>query len=195
MDNANYIAAFNGYDRQGQFALDKTSVFKSYAEAESYVRDGQLQRSSAYPGQRISVVDSASNKTSVFTVSPDYKLVGLTSTISVDAATYMEFNYQAFSGSMSGKSKIALAEGSFLKSITVQILEPFNTDCFTVGSDEVNGIDDPTKKFLSEEEMLVDEVGDYIVYFNTVITKPTNVVLYDVAGKPATKGRAIIKIN
>lgn len=187
-----YIPAFNGFERQGKFPLDKSTIFNSLEEAAQYAEDGRWNNSSAYVGQLISVIDQDHNKTTVFTISPDWTLEGLTSTISTDTSTYVEFNAKAIEA---GAVKIALEKGSFLKSITVQIIEKFKENSFTVGGDDVND-ENREKKFLGENEMLVNEPGDYTVFFNQIIEKQTSVALYTVAGvSVGESGRGILKIN
>lgn len=196
-----YIPAFNGFERQGKFPLDKSTIFNSLEEAAQYAEDGRWNNSSAYVGQLISVIDKDHNKTTVFTISPDWKLEGLTSTISTDTSTYVEFNAKAVD---TGAVRIVLEKGSFLKSITVQIIQPFiypkqegelYVNSFIVGGDDVS---DPNreKKYLGENEMLCYEAGDYTVFFNQIIEKQTSVVLYTIAGVPVpTQGLGILKIN
>lgn len=191
-ENYEYIAAFNGFERQGGFPLDKTAIFNSFSEAAQYAEDGFLGDSSAYIGQLISVIDKANNKTMVFSISPEYKLASLTSTVSTDTSTYMEFNAKAIDA---GLVKIVLEKGSYLKSITVQIIKPFeNQNSFTVGGDDVDEIG-KEKKYLGEDEMLCNEPGDYTVFFNQVIEKQTSIVLYTVAGISLGEGQGILKIN
>lgn len=190
--NFEYIAAFNGFERQGSFPLDKSAIFSSFEEAAQYASDGRIGESSAYVGQLISVVDKVHRKTTVFTISPEWELEGLTSTISTDTSTYVEFNAKAIE---TGAVKIALEKGSFLKSITVQIIEKFKENSFTVGGDDVDD-ENREKKFLGENEMLVNEPGDYTVFFNQIIEKQTSVALYTVAGvSVGESGRGILKIN
>ena len=70
-ENFKYIPAFNGFERQNQFPLDKSTIFNSLEEAAQYAEDGRMKDSSAYVGQLISVIDKDHNKTTVFTISPD----------------------------------------------------------------------------------------------------------------------------
>lgn len=65
------IFAIKGYTRAGQFALDTTSLYESYAEAIEYVRTSKV----VYPSQVISVDDKLRKVTKVYKVSynPAYK--------------------------------------------------------------------------------------------------------------------------
>lgn len=65
------IFALKGYTRSGQFALDTTSLYESYAEAIEYVRTSKV----VYPSQVISVDDKLRKVTKVYKVSynPAYK--------------------------------------------------------------------------------------------------------------------------
>ena len=65
------IFAIKGYTRAGQFALDATSLYESYAEAIEYVRTSKV----VYPSQIISVDDKLRKVTKVYKVSynPAYK--------------------------------------------------------------------------------------------------------------------------
>ena len=65
------IFAIKGYTRAGQFALDATSLYESYAEAIEYVRTSKV----VYPSQVISVDDKLRKVTKVYKVSynPAYK--------------------------------------------------------------------------------------------------------------------------
>ena len=65
------IFAIKGYTRAGQFALDATSLYESYAEAIEYVRTSKV----VYPSQIISVNDKLRKVTKVYKVSynPAYK--------------------------------------------------------------------------------------------------------------------------
>lgn len=65
------IFALKGYTRAGQFALDATSLYESYAEAIEYVRTSKV----VYPSQVISVDDKLRKVTKVYKVSynPAYK--------------------------------------------------------------------------------------------------------------------------
>ena len=65
------IFALKGYTRAGQFALDTTSLYESYAEAIEYVRTSKV----VYPSQVISVDDKLRKVTKVYKVSynPAYK--------------------------------------------------------------------------------------------------------------------------
>lgn len=65
------IFALKGYTRSGQFALDTTSLYESYADAIEYVRTSKV----VYPSQVISVDDKLRKITKVYKVSynPAYK--------------------------------------------------------------------------------------------------------------------------
>lgn len=65
------IFALKGYTRSGQFALDTTSLYESYADAIEYVRTSKV----VYPSQVISVDDKLRKVTKVYKVSynPAYK--------------------------------------------------------------------------------------------------------------------------
>lgn len=65
------IFALKGYTRAGQFALDTTSLYESYADAIEYVRTSKV----VYPSQVISVDDKLRKVTKVYKVSynPAYK--------------------------------------------------------------------------------------------------------------------------
>lgn len=65
------IFAIKGYTRAGQFALDATSLYESYADAIEYVRTSKV----VYPSQVISVDDKLRKVTKVYKVSynPAYK--------------------------------------------------------------------------------------------------------------------------
>lgn len=59
------IEMLRGYTRNGDFAIDSTSLYYSYEEAEAYVREDKT----AYPGMIISVDDKLRKKTAVYRVS------------------------------------------------------------------------------------------------------------------------------
>lgn len=195
-----FIPAFRGYERVGQFPLDKTSSFSSHAEAELYASRGLTRESSAYPGQIISI--SEKGKITVCAIDPNYKLVGITSTTTTDSSTYMEFSYEALNIS-SGVHKIILEKGSFLKTITVQIVTPFTdkngnlTDiAFFIGGPIIDG---QIETYIGKEDLLTSEEGHYMVYINSLLKEElTEIIIYaNPIGvtTPFTNGYAILKIN
>jgi hypothetical protein len=197
-----FLPAFRGYERIGQFPLEKNSKFSSFAEAERYAMLGFTGQSSAYSGQIISIEEQG--KISVCAIDPNFKLVGITSTTTTDSSTYMEFSYEALNIS-SGAAKIVLEKGSFLKTLTIQIMSPFYDykgeicdEAFTVGGPVVNG--EVKIQYLGEDEILTSEVGNYVVYFNSLLKEElTEIIVY---ANPKyhgthgyTGGHAILKIN
>lgn len=80
--------------RQGQFPLDKSSIWWSKAEAEAYASTNPI----AYPGQPITVVDEDSNTVTFYLIGIDGTLVAQGSAASVEelkqqlAAHKVEYN-------------------------------------------------------------------------------------------------------
>ena len=197
-----FLPAFRGYERIGQFPLEKNSKFSSFEEAERYAMLGFTGQSSAYSGQIISIEEQG--KISVCAIDPNFKLVGITSTTTTDSSTYMEFSYEALNLS-SGAAKIVLEKGSFLKTLTIQIISPFYDykgeicdEAFTVGGPVVNG--EVQIQYLGEDEILTSEVGNYVVYFNSLLKEElTEIIVYANPKYHGTNGytggHAILKIN
>ena len=143
-------------------------------------------------------------KISVCAIDPNFKLVGITSTTTTDSSTYMEFSYEALNIS-SGAAKIVLEKGSFLKTLTIQIMSPFYDykgeicdEAFTVGGPVVNG--EVKIQYLGEDEILTSEVGNYVVYFNSLLKEElTEIIVYANPKYHGTNGytggHAILKIN
>ena len=193
-----FIPAFKGYERIGQFPLEKHSKFSSRKEAEEYARLGFTQESSAYVGQIISILEG--DKMSVCIIDPSWKLSGITSTTTIDGSTYIDFTYELLNTNIG--QAFVLEPGSFLKSVTVQIIERFcdkngkATDtAFTIEMQEGNS--SFTERLLGEEEMLTDEIdNNFVVYCNELLSKKTTIIISaNPLVTPCTSGRAILKIN
>ena len=195
-----FIPAFKGYERIGQFPLEKHSKFTSRKEAEEYARLGYTGESSAYPGQLISIQEN--DKITICTIDLSWNLSGITSTTTVDGSTYIEFTYEVLK-TQSGANKFVIEEGSFLKTVTVQIIEPFCdnkgrvTDvAFTIDKCPYNSSYDEMEKLLGEEEMLTSEKdSSFIVYYNSLVDKKTNIIISANPSVECKTGRAILKIN
>lgn len=191
----NFIPAFKGYERLGQFPLDSTSVFNSFEDAKKYASDGYLGRSSAYPGQRISIQNN--NKMIVCVINQNYELSGVSSTMIEDSTTYIKFDYK-YLNENSGGTRISLEQGSFLKTITVQILEPFkranNLDSFAFTIGDTNELN--REIFVTEEDLLTNEEGSYTIYINKIINEAEKfLTIVTNSISEFTAGSAIVKIN
>ena len=209
-ERESYVPVFKGYERFGQFPLEKNSKFKSKAEADKYAKLGLIKASSAFPGQIISVEEN--DKIMVFTINPQYELVGITSTTTTDSTTYLEFGPEALN-SQSGIIEIVLEKGSFLKSITVQILEeftrsnpvksiyfselnkPISDDCSFIVAGPINTVGGYSRIYIGEEDLLTNEIGDYTVYFNELLDEELTRIKIFARNNNYLTGRAILKIN
>ena len=183
MANNNYTPTFNGYERLGQFPLDKYSTFTSKAKAEQYALDGQTGQSPAYVGQVISVEDNG--KVNVYVIDPNFSLVGIASGASSDTSSYFVFNYDTDSA----KYGITLESGAYLKQISITILEEFDVDeTFSIGDDY------SPDRFIKSDEIISTEQGTYTYYFNEISSGITPIYVWFKITR-ATTGRAILKIN
>jgi len=95
-----------GYQRLGSFPLDETEIFTSDASAIAYAVSP-----SAYPGQKISVINDASNLVDVYTILPDGSLAaigGSTTSLSADNGLTITNNVVELGGTIDQSTNIII---------------------------------------------------------------------------------------
>lgn len=201
-NNTQYIPAFKGYERVGQFPLEKYSKFNSQQEARQYANLGRTKQSAAYPGQIISVTEG--DKVLVFAIDKNFQLVGITSTTTTDESTYVEITYETLNN-INKFPGIYLTSGSYLKSLTITIIEPFKSydnelidNGFDIKLYTFYSVDETSKSeriIMDDSDFLTSEVGDYVVLINNVIQYLSKIDLVGKTNSGFLNGRAILKIN
>ena len=183
------IPTFRPTQRIGQFPLDVDSVFSSKEAAELYAQAGRSKMSSAYPQQIISVQEA--DHVGVYVIDNNYKLTGISNSTSADLTSYINFTYNDLSGSI----LMTLEKDFYLQSLTVSILEPFDSDsAFTIGTSREEDKDDYTSKYFGEEDLITNEIGSYKLFFNKTLSQQTTIRIWFSNGV-RTRGRATLKVN
>ena len=183
------IPTFRPTQRIGQFPLDADSVFSSKEAAELYAQAGRSKMSSAYPQQIISVQEA--DHVGVYVIDNNYKLTGISNSTSADLTSYINFTYNDLSGSI----LMTLEKDFYLQSLTVSILEPFDSDsAFTIGTSREEDKDDYTSKYFGEEDLITNEIGSYKLFFNKTLSQQTTIRIWFNNGV-RTRGRATLKVN
>lgn len=183
------IPTFRPVQRIGQFPLDAESVFSSKEEAELYAQAGRSKMSSAYPQQIVTVNEA--DHIGVYVIDNNYKLTGISNSTSADLTSYINFTYNDLSGSV----LMTLEKDFYLQSLTVSILEPFDSDnAFTIGAEREPYNEDYKSTYFGEEDLITNEIGSYTVFFDTTLSQKTTIhIWFSDSGR--TKGRATLKVN
>ena len=173
----------------GQFPLDADSIFSSKEAAELYAQAGRSKMSSAYPQQIISVQEA--DHVAVYVIDNNYKLTGISNSTSADLTSYINFTYNDLSGSI----LMTLEKDFYLQSLTVSILETFDSDnAFTIGTSQEEDRENYTSKYFGENDLIANEIGSYVVCFNKTLSQQTTIRIWFGNGV-RTRGRATLKVN
>lgn len=183
----NYIQAFKGYDRAGSFPLEKYSRFSTEAEALDYAKGGATKRTSAYVGQRISIVGTEESfKVRVYVIDNKYDLVAITGSATSGTDSYIVFGANTESGTVG----FTLDQGAYVESVTVSIEEAFENDgAFTIGKEEEQDF------YIGEDDILTNEEGTYTVNINKKFETQERILIWFHNRGTKGIGKAILKIN
>ena len=175
----NYIQAFKGYDRAGSFPLEKYSRFST--------KGGATKRSSAYVGQRISIVGTEESfKVRVYVIDNKYDLVAITGSATSGTDSYIVFGANTESGTVG----FTLDQRAYVKSVTVSIEEAFENDgAFTIGKEEEQDF------YIGEDDILTNEEGTYTVNVNKKFETQERILIWFHNRGTKGIGKAILKIN
>ena len=90
---------------------------------------------------------------------------------------------------------MTLEKDFYLQSLTVSILEPFDSDsAFTIGTSQEEDEEDYTSKYFGEEDLITNEIGSYKLFFNKTLSQQTTIRIWFNNGV-RTRGRATLKVN
>lgn len=117
MIDKSFIPAIKGYERMGNFPLDKSSVIVGKTNATEYARSGN-----AYIGQILSVLES--DKVNVYKINTIRELEEISSGESAYAKDYT-YTFTGDTNIDVSSSGITLPIGYFLKSITITFIVGF----------------------------------------------------------------------
>lgn len=161
MAEGNFISAFRGYLRMGDFPLDSSSVFESVALAQEYADSN----TTAYPGQILAVVDEDTRTVTVyqlgFKVNPSDAGFALQQ---IQSATSGEF-VKSVNGELpdeNGNVVISLGAeiDSLLEALTVSETLIASDRRISVPTADISGDDDViTKKYMEDyvEDNMLDK--------------------------------------
>jgi hypothetical protein len=157
----NFLSAFRGYLRMGNFPLDASSVFDSSAAAQAYA-DGN---SSAYPGQILAVVDESSRSVTIYQLGfkTDTQAAGF-ALQQIQSATSGEFvkSVNGIEPDENGNVDIEIGEEieNLLDSLTIDESLIASSKRISVPTTSISGDDDViTKKYMEDyvEDNMLDK--------------------------------------
>ena len=159
-----------------------------YKEAEAYAIGGATRRTPAYVGQRISVISGG--KVKVYVIDGNYNLSLISGSTTATRDSFINFSWESDSGTIG----FDIEEGTFIKSITIMIEEPFETeDAFTIGNEYEKDYYMNSDVMLTNEDT-IDGPNSYSVTVDRYMESNERILIWFSAYRGQT-GKAILKIN
>jgi hypothetical protein len=157
----NFISAFRGYLRMGNFPLDASSVFESVALAQAYADEN----STAYPGQILAVVNETARSVTIYQLGfkTDLGASGF-ALQQIQSATSGEFvkSVNGIEPDDNGNVEISIGEEieNLLDSLTIDDSLIASSKRISVPTSSISGDDDViTKKYMEDyvEDNMLDK--------------------------------------